>query len=67
MNIAWWHRFSAPTGQNDHVEPAGVLLDNLVPYLLGADFTVIPSTGHLIPLEAPADLADAITAFAPAT
>jgi pimeloyl-ACP methyl ester carboxylesterase len=53
-------------GQNDHVEPADVLLDNLVPYLSGADFTVIPNTGHLIPLEAPADLVDAITAFAPA-
>lgn len=52
-------------GENDRVEPVGVLLDNLVPYLSGADFTVIPKTGHLIPLEAPADLVDAITAFAP--
>jgi pimeloyl-ACP methyl ester carboxylesterase len=54
-------------GENDRVEPVDVLVDNLVPYLSGADFTVIPHTGHLIPLEAPADLADAITAFAPAT
>lgn len=53
-------------GEDDHVEPVDVLHDNLVPYLSGADFMVIPNTGHLIPLEAPADLADAITAFAPA-
>lgn len=52
-------------GENDRVEPADVLLDNLVPYLAEADFMVIPGTGHLIPLEAPADLADAIAAFAP--
>ncbi|MFG2792186.1 alpha/beta fold hydrolase [Streptomyces sp. NPDC048419] len=52
-------------GENDQVEPVDVLRDNLVPYLSQADFTVIPNTGHLIPLEAPADLADAITAFAP--
>ncbi|MFF1444948.1 alpha/beta fold hydrolase [Streptomyces sp. NPDC058295] len=54
-------------GDNDHVEPAEVLRDNLMPYLPQADFTVIPHTGHLIPLEAPADLADALTAFTPAT
>lgn len=53
-------------GENDHVEPVDVLVNNLVPYLSGADFTVIPKTGHLIPLEAPAELVDAITAFAPA-
>lgn len=53
-------------GENDQVEPVGVLRDNLVPYLSQAEFTVIPTTGHLIPLEAPADLVDAITAFAPA-
>lgn len=53
-------------GENDHVEPIDVLAENLVPYLAEADFTVIPNTGHLIPLEAPADLVAAITAFAPA-
>jgi len=42
-----------------------VLRDNLVPCLSGAEFMVIPKTGHLIPLEASADLVDAITAFAP--
>ncbi|MFC6881441.1 MULTISPECIES: alpha/beta fold hydrolase [Actinomadura] len=54
-------------GENDRVEPVGVLRDNLVPYLPGAELVVIPKTGHLIPLEAPADLAAAITAFAPAS
>ncbi|MET7685293.1 alpha/beta hydrolase [Streptomyces sp. NPDC005423] len=52
-------------GENDRVEPVDVLRANLVPYLSGADFTVIPHTGHLIPLEAPDDLVDAIAAFAP--
>ncbi|WP_406632217.1 alpha/beta fold hydrolase [Amycolatopsis sp. WGS_07] len=53
-------------GENDQVEPVDVLADNLMPYLAKADFAVIPNTGHLIPLEAPAELADAISAFAPA-
>ncbi|MFE6821958.1 alpha/beta fold hydrolase [Streptomyces sp. NPDC057690] len=52
-------------GENDLVEPVDVLRDNLVPYLSGADFMVIPNAGHLIPLEAPADLVDAIAAFTP--
>ncbi|GGB18898.1 hydrolase [Flexivirga endophytica] len=50
-------------GENDQVEPAHVLRDNLVPYLSDVDFLVVPRSGHLIPLEAPADLADAITGF----
>ncbi|MFJ4585511.1 alpha/beta fold hydrolase [Streptomyces echinatus] len=54
-------------GENDQVEPVDVLRCNLVPYLSHADFMVIPHTGHLIPLEAPADLVDAITAFPPAS
>ncbi|ROR35877.1 alpha/beta fold hydrolase [Kitasatospora cineracea] len=60
---------SAPTlviaGEHDRVEPTDVLRRNLLPYLSGAQFTVIANTGHLIPLEAPGELADAITAFAP--
>ncbi|MGC5562333.1 alpha/beta fold hydrolase [Streptomyces sp. FR-108] len=54
-------------GENDRVEPVDVLRNHLMPYLSGADFVVLPHTGHLIPLEAPAGLADAITAFAPAS
>lgn len=54
-------------GENDRVEPVDVLRDNLVPYLSQSDVVVIPHSGHLIPLEAPAELAETITAFAPAT
>ena len=37
-------------GENDKVEPVQVLRHNLLPYLSHAQFTVIPRTGHLIPL-----------------
>lgn len=53
-------------GAHDRVEPADVLRHNLVRFLDRADFQIIPATGHLIPLEAPEPLAEAITAFAPA-
>lgn len=53
-------------GGQDQVEPVGVLESNLVPYVPGARLVVLPSSGHLIPLEAPAELAAAIEAFAPA-
>lgn len=52
-------------GEHDQVEPACVLRRNLLPYLAHADFTVIPATGHLIPLEAPAELSKAIIEFTP--
>lgn len=51
-------------GENDHVEPVEVLRNNLLPYLSDAELTIIPGTGHLIPLEAPAELAAAIETFA---
>lgn len=51
-------------GQNDSVEPADTLRRNLLPYLPSAEMTVIPRTGHLIPLEAPTELARTIEAFA---
>jgi pimeloyl-ACP methyl ester carboxylesterase len=44
-------------GENDKLEPEPVLRDNLLPYLVKAELRVIPRTGHLMPLEAPADLA----------
>jgi pimeloyl-ACP methyl ester carboxylesterase len=53
-------------GGNDRVEPVEVLRSNLLPHLAGAELVVIPDTGHLIPLEAPAELADAVAAFPPA-
>jgi pimeloyl-ACP methyl ester carboxylesterase len=48
-------------GENDQVEPVGVLRGHLLPYLARADLTVIPKTGHLIPLEAAAELAARLT------
>lgn len=44
-------------GEHDRVEPAGVLRDNLLPYLERASMTVIPRSGHLLPLEVPDELA----------
>jgi pimeloyl-ACP methyl ester carboxylesterase len=44
-------------GENDRLEPEQVLHDNLLPYLAEAELRVVPRTGHLSPLEAPADLA----------
>jgi len=44
-------------GENDKLEPEQVLRDNLMPYLAKAELHVIPRTGHLSPLEAPADVA----------
>lgn len=44
-------------GEHDQVEPVEVLRDNLLPYLAHADLQVIQGSGHLVPLEAPADLA----------
>jgi pimeloyl-ACP methyl ester carboxylesterase len=44
-------------GEHDHVEPVEVLRDNLLPYLARGVWHVIPRTGHLMPLEAPANLA----------
>ncbi|WP_218044410.1 alpha/beta fold hydrolase [Paramicrobacterium chengjingii] len=52
------------TGQNDQVEPTDVLRRNLLPHLANAELTVIPNSGHLIPLEAPTKLASVVEAFA---
>ncbi|CAL8969083.1 Lipase 3 [Cellulomonas sp. T2.31MG-18] len=51
-------------GEEDQVEPVEVLRDNLLPYVPGARLVVLPS-GHLIPLEAPAELARVIDGFVP--
>ncbi|BBH67794.1 hydrolase [Actinoplanes sp. OR16] len=53
-------------GEHDVVEPVGVLRTNLLPYLTRAEFRVLPGTGHLMPLEAPDALAQAIAEFADA-
>ncbi|MCF3962459.1 alpha/beta fold hydrolase [Streptomyces fuscigenes] len=52
-------------GETDRVEPVDVLRDHLMPYLAHARLVVVPHTGHLIPLEAPAELAAAVGRFAP--
>lgn len=44
-------------GEHDQVEPVEVLRENLLPYLKRAELRVIPGSGHLMPLEAPTELA----------
>lgn len=46
--------------ENDVVEPAEVLRSNLVPFIPHAQLRVTPKSGHLIPLEAPKAVAEAI-------
>lgn len=53
-------------GEHDVVEPVDVLRTNLLPYLSDATLEVVPETGHLMPLEAPGPLAEAIADFVPA-
>jgi pimeloyl-ACP methyl ester carboxylesterase len=53
-------------GQHDLVEPVDMLRNHLMPYLSDAAFHTIRHAGHLIPLEAPDELAAAITDFVPA-
>jgi pimeloyl-ACP methyl ester carboxylesterase len=49
------------TGSRDVVEPADVLSAHLVPFISGAHVHVLEGPGHLLPLEAPAELAEQIT------
>ncbi|MGH3501285.1 MAG: alpha/beta fold hydrolase, partial [Nocardioidaceae bacterium] len=60
-------RIEAPVlvvaGEHDRVEPAEVLRSHLVPYLDDVEMTVVPGSGHLIPLEAAGELANLITMF----
>ncbi|MFE3503957.1 alpha/beta fold hydrolase [Kitasatospora sp. NPDC059160] len=51
------------TGRHDRVEPADLLRTHLLPHLPPARLTVVPDAGHLLPLEAPAALADAVESF----
>lgn len=50
-------------GQRDRVEPPAVLETNLVPVVPGARMTVIEGSGHLLPLEAPDDVAQHLDQF----
>jgi pimeloyl-ACP methyl ester carboxylesterase len=42
----------------DVVEPVDVLRRHLVPFIVGSRLVVLDGPGHLIPLEAPEELAD---------
>lgn len=50
-------------GEHDGVEPVDVLRSHLLPYLSDARIEVVAGSGHLIPLEAPEELAGAIAGF----
>ena len=47
-------------GDRDQVEPAQVQRANLLPFLKGARLESVPDAGHLLPLEAPKAIADAV-------
>ncbi|WP_370594930.1 alpha/beta fold hydrolase [Streptomyces griseoviridis] len=47
-------------GEHDVVEPPEVLRSHLLPYVPQATLTVVPGVGHLLPLEAPAAVAEAL-------
>lgn len=51
------------SGEHDRVDPPEVLLRELLPRIPQAKLVVLPGVGHLLPLEAPADLANVIKAF----
>ena len=50
-------------GRHDQVEPAAVLRGHLLPHLPHATLDVLPGSGHLLPLEAPAGVAARLEAF----
>lgn len=60
-------RITVPTlvlaGRHDQVEPAAVLRGHLLPHLPHATLDVLPGSGHLLPLEAPAGVAARLEAF----
>ncbi|MBP0456560.1 alpha/beta fold hydrolase [Streptomyces montanisoli] len=49
--------------ENDRVEPPSVLRECLLPHIPHAVLTTVPAAGHLLPLEAPADVAAALRSF----
>ncbi|MET8956934.1 alpha/beta fold hydrolase [Streptomyces sp. NPDC004393] len=50
-------------GSHDKVDPPAVLADHLLPLIPTASLTVLKDTGHLSPLEVPAQVAAHIAAF----
>lgn len=51
------------SGEHDRVDPPEVLRREVLPRIPQATLVVLPGVGHLLPLEAPADLANVIKAF----
>lgn len=49
------------TGERDHVDPPAVLAERLVPFLPGPEVHQLASVGHLLPLEAPVEVAGYIS------
>jgi pimeloyl-ACP methyl ester carboxylesterase len=47
-------------GEHDQVEPPAVLQELLLPAIPQARMVTLPGTGHLLPLEAPAEVAEEI-------
>lgn len=50
-------------GERDQVEPPDVLRRCLLPSVPQARFEIVPASGHLLPLEAPAEVAAALEDF----
>ncbi|GAA0380947.1 alpha/beta hydrolase [Streptomyces blastmyceticus] len=50
-------------GEHDKVEPSHVLRRHLLPHVPQARFSVVPGSGHLLPLEAPEAVAAALEDF----
>ncbi|WP_336049196.1 alpha/beta fold hydrolase [Streptomyces sp. CA2R101] len=50
-------------GERDQVEPPDVLRRCLLPSVPRARFEIVPASGHLLPLEAPAEVAAALADF----
>lgn len=51
------------SGEHDRVDPPELLRREVLPRIPQAKLVVLPGVGHLLPLEAPADLANVIKAF----
>ncbi|WP_242154593.1 alpha/beta fold hydrolase [Sphingomonas sp. BAUL-RG-20F-R05-02] len=52
------------SGEHDRVDPPEVLERELLPRLAQAQMHVLPQVGHLLPYEAPEEIADLMRAFA---
>ena len=52
------------SGEDDRVDPPEILRRELIPRIDTAQLTVLPGVGHLLPLEAPREIARLIGTFA---